>query len=153
MTTHSGILAQRIPWTVEPDRLQTTGLQRVDITEVTQYVCTHATSHTHLFSHLSNKYLMSPNQLCVLCACKQDKIQRSPLSNSSPVEIFILHCTTGASPVAQLVKNLPAMWETQVQSLDQEDPLEKDMATYSSILAWRIPWTLQSMGSQRVRHN
>ena len=46
-----------------------------------------------------------------------------------------------ASPVAQMVKNLPAMWETQVQSLDQEDPLEKRMATHSSILAWRIPWT------------
>ena len=48
-------------------------------------------------------------------------------------------------------KNLPAMWETQVQSLGQEDPLEKGMATHSSILAWRIPWTeapdeLQSMG-------
>ena len=49
--------------------------------------------------------------------------------------------------------NLPAMWETQVQSLDWEDPLEKGMATHSSILAWRIPWTekpsgLQSMGLQ-----
>ena len=55
-------------------------------------------------------------------------------------------------------KNLPAMKETRVQSLDQEDPLEKGMATHSSILAWRIPWTeelggLQSMGSQRVGHN
>ena len=57
-----------------------------------------------------------------------------------------------------MVKNLPAMWETQVQSLGQEDPLEKTMATHSSILAWRIPWTeepggLQSMGSQRLGHN
>ena len=57
------------------------------------------------------------------------------------------------SIVAQTVKNLPAMQETQVQSLGQEDPLEKDIATHSSILAWRIPWTkepgrLQSMGSQ-----
>ena len=55
--------------------------------------------------------------------------------------------------MAQTVKNLPAMQETQVQSLGQEDPLEKEMATYSSILAWRIPWTeetgrLQSPGSQ-----
>ena len=61
-------------------------------------------------------------------------------------------------PVAQIVKNLPAMRETQVRSLGQEDPLEKEMATHSSILAWRIPWTeqpggLQSMRSQRVRHN
>ena len=46
-----------------------------------------------------------------------------------------------ASLVAQIVKNLPAMQETRVQSLDREDPLEKIMATHSSILAWRIPWT------------
>ena len=57
-----------------------------------------------------------------------------------------------------MVKNLPAMWETQVWSLGREDPLEKGMATHSSILAWRIPWTeepggLQSMGSQRVGHD
>ena len=53
-----------------------------------------------------------------------------------------------------MVKNLPALWETQVQSLGWEDPLEREMATHSSILAWRIPWTeepggLQSMGSQK----
>ena len=57
-----------------------------------------------------------------------------------------------------MVKNLPAVQETWVQSLGREDPLEKEMASHSSILAWRIPWTeeprgLQSMGSQRVRHN
>ena len=64
----------------------------------------------------------------------------------------------GAFLVAQMVKNLPAVWETQVQSLGQEDPLEKGMATHSSILGWEIPWTeepggLQPMGSQRVRHD
>ena len=58
-----------------------------------------------------------------------------------------------ASLVAQLVKNPPAMWETWVRSLGWEDPLKKEKATHSSILAWRIPWTIQSMGSQRVRHN
>ena len=63
-----------------------------------------------------------------------------------------------ASLVAQLVKNLPAMQETQVRSLGGEDPLEKEMATHSSILSWKIPWTeepgrLQSMGSQRVGHD
>ena len=60
-----------------------------------------------------------------------------------------------------MAKNLPAneeMWEIWVQSLGQEDPLEKEMATHSSILAWRIPWTeepdrLQCMGLQRVRHD
>ena len=63
-----------------------------------------------------------------------------------------------ASLVAQMVKNLSAMQETCVQSLDQEDPLEKEMATHSSILAWRTPWTekprgLQSMESQKVGHD
>ena len=54
--------------------------------------------------------------------------------------------------VAQLVKNLPAMWETWVRSLGWEDPLEKGMATPSNILVWRIPWTVKSMGLQRVGH-
>ena len=60
--------------------------------------------------------------------------------------------------MAQTVKNLPEMQETQVRSLGQEEPLEKGMVTHSSILTWRIPWTeepggLQSMGSQRAGHN
>ena len=60
--------------------------------------------------------------------------------------------------MAQTVKNLPAMQETPVQSLGWEDPLEKGMATHSSILAWRIPWTeeagvLQSIDLQRVGHD
>ena len=60
--------------------------------------------------------------------------------------------------MAQTVKHLPIMWETQVQSLGREDLLEKEMATHSSILAWKIPWTeepgrLPAMGSQRVGHN
>ena len=63
-----------------------------------------------------------------------------------------------ASLVAQRLKRLPGIWETQVQSLGREDPLEKEMATHSSTLAWKIPWreepgSLQSMGSQRVRHD
>ena len=63
-----------------------------------------------------------------------------------------------SSLVAQRIKRLPAIQETQVQSLGWEDPLEKKMATHSSILVWRIPWTeeaggLQPMGSQRVGYN
>ena len=59
--------------------------------------------------------------------------------------------------MAQIVKHLPAMWETSIQSLGWEDPLEKELATHSSIVAWGIPWTeepgrLQSMGSERVGH-
>ena len=62
---------------------------------------------------------------------------------------------TEPSLVAQMVKSLPAVWETQVRSLGQEDPLEEEMATHSSILAWEIPWMeepgrLQSLGLQRV---
>ena len=60
--------------------------------------------------------------------------------------------------MAQTVKNLPTIWETQVQPLGQEEPLEKGMGTHSSIVAWRIPWTekpgrLQSIGLQRVGHD
>ena len=60
--------------------------------------------------------------------------------------------------MAQMVKRLPTMWETQVQSRSWEDLLEKEMATHSSTLAWRIPWTeepgrLQSTGSQRLGHD
>ena len=69
-----------------------------------------------------------------------------------------MYLVVRASLVAQTVKNLPAMWETQVQSLGWEDLLEKEMATHSSILALKIPWAeepgrLQTMGSQRVGHN
>ena len=70
-------------------------------------------------------------------------------SHSNPDRISLL---------AQMVKHLLTMWETRVRSLGQEDPLEKEMATHSSTLAWRIPWReepdrLQSMRSQRVGHD
>ena len=72
--------------------------------------------------------------------------------------VGLMHVGQLLFPVAQVVKNLPAMQETNVQFLGQEDPLEKGMAIHSSNLAWRIPWTekpggLQSLGSQRVGHN
>ena len=72
--------------------------------------------------------------------------------------MFALTGYEWASVLAQMVKNVPAMWETWVQSLSWEDPLEKGMATHSSIPAWKIPWTeepggLQSMGSQRAGHD
>ena len=69
-----------------------------------------------------------------------------------------INIRTPASLVAQTVKRLPAMQKTWVRSLGQEDPLEKEMATSSSTLAWKIPWTeksgrLQSMGLQKVGHD
>ena len=82
----------------------------------------------------------------------------SLLTNNVMISSGELCLSLCASPGAQTVKNLPAMRETQVRSLSQEDPLEKEMATRSSIVAWRIPWReepgkLQSLGSQRVRNN
>ena len=70
----------------------------------------------------------------------------------------IIHKTGRTSLVAQMVRNLPEMQETWIQALGWEDPLEKKMATHSSIFAWEIPWTeepgrLQSMGFQRVEHD
>ena len=72
--------------------------------------------------------------------------------------IIYIHIAISGLPWYRMVKNLPAMQETQVQSLGWEDPLEKGMAIHSSVLAQRIPWTeepgeLQSMGSQRVRQD
>ena len=80
------------------------------------------------------------------------------LNYESSESNYIIITYDNASLVAQMVKNLPAVQETQVQSLGREDPLEKEMATHSSILTWRILWTeepggLQSMVSQRVEHD
>ena len=71
---------------------------------------------------------------------------------------FSKHTTLRASLLAQVAKNLPGIRETQVRCLSQEDPLEKKMATHSSILTWKIPWTkepggLPSIGLQRVGHD
>ena len=71
--------------------------------------------------------------------------------------IFVFLCLTSGSLVAQMVNNLPTMQETWIQSLSQGNPPEKEMATHSNILSWRIPWTeepsdLQSKGLQKVRH-
>ena len=79
------------------------------------------------------------------------------LGKLSELAINIQHADYWASLVAQTVKNLPAVQETRVQSLGQVDPLEKGMATHSSIPAWRIPWSeepggLWSLGLQSVRH-
>ena len=85
---------------------------------------------------------------CIISTVYHGKLLKKPFA-------FCLH-HSWASLVAQMVKRLPAMWETRVQSLGWENPLEKE--THSSTLAWKIPWTeepgrLQSMGSQRVGHS
>ena len=93
------------------------------------------------------------------CQCRRHKrpefnpwVRKSPWRRTLATHSSIPR----TSLVAQIVRNLSAMWETWVQSPGQENPLEKGKATHSSILPWRIPWTeepgrLQSMGSQRVR--
>ena len=98
--------------------------------------------HGHLLSHLSRQDFFN---------CKNKKSSPMPFTRQ-------LSPGLSAALVTQRVVNLPAMQETQVWSLDQEDPLEKGMATHSSILSWRVPRTeepggLQSMGSQGVGHN
>ena len=82
------------------------------------------------------------------------------ISLNYSVYIIVINSPYGNSgfPGGSVIKNLPAIQETNVQSLGQEDPLEKEMTIHSSILAWKIPWTeqlggLQSMGSHRVRHD
>ena len=75
-----------------------------------------------------------------------------PVSGITEIQAQV-YLRVKASLVAQLVKDLPAMWETWVQSLDWEDPLEEEKATHSSILPWSISWTAKSMGSQRAGHD
>ena len=86
-------------------------------------------------------------------------LEQIPTNTIERVEVVYMYVyICGVSLVAQLVKNLPAVPETQVRSLDREDPLEKKMATHCSILPWIIPWTedpgrLPYMELQRVRHD
>ena len=92
-------------------------------------------------------------------ACNAADPSLTPGSGRSPgEEIGYLLQYSSASFMAQMVKNPPAMWEAWVRTLGWEDPLEEGKAPYSSILAWRIPWTeepggLQSVGSHRIGHN
>ena len=98
----------------------------------------------------------APNQVSPLTSGAQSHPQVPPPSYPPGTEKTVL-VLMGASSGTQTVKNPPAMQESWVRSMDQEDPLEKGMATHSSIRAWRIPWTeepggLQSVGSQKVKH-
>ena len=109
-------------------------------------LCCHALTNSLFWYHLQTK------QLRTRCFAQRQNTSSSFVIHSQPL------CSKLAFPLGQMVKNLPAMQETCVQSLGQEDLLEKEMATYSRILAWKIPWTeepggLQSMASQRVRHD
>ena len=135
MATHSSILAWEIPWTDEPREL------------------VHEVAESDRSKQLNTK-------LANVTSNMKHDIWANFMPNIFKLYIYIkIKCLyIGASLVAQTVKNVLAVQETQVWSPSQEDPLEEEMATHSSILAWRIPRTeqptgLQSMGSQRVRHD
>jgi len=109
MATHSSILAWKIPWVEEPSRLQSTGLQRVGHNWATSL---------HFNLRFQGQFI--------------------PIS-LRPILRIVATYVIAVSLVAQMVKNLPAMQETWMHSLGWEDPLEEEMATHSSVLAWRIP--------------
>ena len=92
----------------------------------------------------------------MVIACSS--LQANDVNNLAICLFAVMYILFGASLVAQRVKHLPTLWETWVQTPGREDPLEKEMATHSSTLAWKTPWTeklgrLQPMGSQRVGHD
>ena len=137
MATHCSVLAWRIPGMVEPRGLLSVGSHRVGH----DWSGLAAAVHTPIYT-FSWKCSTDPH--------KFDPIYSLHFLSTFPLVLAFL--------VAQIVKCLSATWETQVQSLGREDPLEKEMATHSSTLAWKIPWTeepgrLWSMGSQRVGYN
>ena len=142
VTTHSSFLARKIPWTEDPGELQSLGLQRVE----------HDWAHMQFSSSKKPFYLYSLAQPLI----SYTVVMTNKLSYLIIFLFFMcLPNYEGASLVAQLVKSLPAVQETWVWFLGQEDLLEKEMATHSSIIAWRIPWTeepcgLQSTGLQEL---
>ena len=134
MATHFSILVWEIPWTKGPGGLQSMGSQKAGQDWAAKELKASAVLSHPVRSCLSQQ----PQEMDIAILSKE---------NWGP-----------GLMAAESVKNLPAVWETWVWSLDWEEPLEKKMATHFSILAWRIPWTeepggLQSIGSQRVRHD
>ena len=147
MATHSNVCAWRIPGTAEPGGLPSMGSHRVGQDWATSL-------SLFPFMHWRRKWQPTPVFLpgefqgggawwAAVYGVTQSRTRLTWLSSSSSM-------VYGASLVAQLVKNLPAMRETWVRSLGWEDSLEKGKVTHSSILAWRMPWTVQSMGLKRV---
>ena len=145
-------------WTGKPGMLQWMGLQRVRHDWVTElnwidlpYNLQNPLGIVFLFCDIMGFPDSSAGEGST---CNVRDPGLIPVSGRSPGEgIGYPLQYSWASLVAQLVKNPLAMQETWVWSLGWEDPLEKGKATYFSVLAWRIPWTIQSMGSQRVGHD
>ena len=95
-------------------------------------------------------HILHLDKYCFSKGCSNSHQESAHFFSPLPMMNFtnVFKCSW-ASLVAQLVKNLPAMWETRVRSLGWEDPLEKGKATHSSILAWRIPWIVYSPWGQK----
>ena len=112
----------------------------------TKHTNTHTHTHTHTCTHIDISTFICNNQnFKILC---QNFFLSSQISNLSNIYTDTLNM---ASLMAQLIKNLPAMQEMWVRSLGWEAPLEEEMATHSSILAWEIPWTEGPGGLQSIR--
>ena len=134
MATHSSVLAWRILWTEEPGGLQSMGSRRVR----------HDFTFTFHFHALEKEMATHSAFLPGKSYGQRSLAGYNPWGHKEFVMTEATeHIVLWASLVAQLVKNLPAMQETWVQSLGWEDLLEKGTATHSSILAWRIPWDLK----------
>ena len=169
MATHSSVLAWRIPGTGEPGGLPSIGSHRVGHDWSDLAAAAAAAEHTHLL--LNNHFTFSKmtlhkhmNPTVSQCPEKENRgtifwtFLLTKCVNYQAFYKTIPYITTEASLVAQMAKNLPTVWETWVQFLGREDPLEKRMATHSSILARKMSWIeepgrLQSMGSQRIGHD
>ena len=144
MAIHSGILAWRIPWTGNLVGYSLWGRKESDTTERQTH-----TQNKHLFH-----YFLFLRWYFFLPADEPGRYHQSLVLRSSGFGTLAAETLVGSSLGAQTVKCLPTMQETSVQSLGWEDLLEKKLATHSSILVWRNPWTekpggLQSIGSQR----
>ena len=156
MATHSTILAWRIPWTEEPDELQSVESQS---RTWLKWLGRHSRIYVYVLGLSCSTWDLSlwPEGFSLVVMCRLSSCGvRAPGSEGSVVVVHGLSCpmTLGLPLVAQLVENPPAMQETWVWSLGWEDSPEKGTAaTHSSILARRIPWTVESMGLQRVGHN
>ena len=150
LAPHSSPLAWRIPWTEEPGRLQSMGSLRVKhdwAASLSLFTFMHGGGNGNPLQCSCLENLRDGGAWwAVVYGVAQSRTRLKQLSSSSSIQVI------RASLIAQLVKNLPAMQETRVRFLSPGDPLEKEMATHSRTLTWRIPWTeepgrLQSMGS------
>ena len=156
MATHSSTLAWKIPWMEEPGGHRPWGRLELDTTEGLHFHFSLSCIGEGNGNPLQCSFVENPRDggacWASVYGVAQSRTQLKRLSSSSSSSQKG-SCKQRASLVAQMIKNLPAVQEMQDRSLAWEDPLEKEMATHSSLLAWKTPWAeepirIQSMGSQ-----